>query len=255
MNGAFEIGAVALDAQQRALNVLANNVANMNTPAFRRQDTQFAAVMAQTSMSAMSEAGQATEASPAAGGVRFAARPTLDVPGEVRQTGSALDVAIDGSGFIELMAPHGRSLLWRGGTLVVNEDGMLASANGYPLADAIRVPDDASKLKIASDGQITATGSDGRSLQLGQLTLLRTQGAIEQLDDGLYRAGEGSRVIEVMPGEDGAGQIRQGFLEASNVDLTREMVDMLMIQRAYSANAQVISAADQLASITNSLKR
>lgn len=257
MNGAFEVGAVALRADQKALELLANNIANVNTPAYKRSDARFAAILAnQVQGDGLITTAPADEATPL-GGVRIAPHTMLFAQGELRPTGNALDLAIDGQGFIELMGPAGQTLLWRGGTLRVDEDGALATRDGLALRAGITVPTDATKLVITPEGVVKAETSGGEVVELGQINLVRAdhEGALEQLDGGLLRAADNARLTDALPGEDGAGLFVQGSLEGSNVELTNEMVQLLTIQRAFAANAQALQTADQLAAITNNLKK
>ena len=257
MNGAFEVGAVALRAEQKALELLANNIANVNTPAFKRSDARFSAILA----SQIQPDGPTVAVAPgdalSSGGVRLSPHAMLFAQGEIRPTGNLLDLAVDGQGFIELMGPNGQALLWRGGTMRVNEDGALATLDGLPLRAGIVVPGDATRLSISREGVVQAETSGGEVVELGQIGLVRAEheGALEQLDGGVLRAAEDARLIDALPGEDGAGLLVQGALEGSNVELTEEMVQLLVIQRAFAANAQTIQTADQLAAITNNLKK
>jgi flagellar basal-body rod protein FlgG len=257
MNGAFDIGAVALRAQQRALDTIANNVANVNTPTYKRVDSNFTEVMARQAQPVSQTALLASQDYLPTGGVRFAPREMVFHQGDIRVTGNRLDLAIEGAGFIELMAPDGQLFLWRGGTLKVRDDGLLASDSGHALQANITVPDDATNLEIMADGTVKADLPESQGVELGRLSLVRvTDGNdLDRLDRSLYRPAEGARLIDAAPGEDGAGLFAQGRIENSNVDLSEEMVDLLTVQRAFAASAQIIQAADQLAGITNSLKR
>ena len=257
MNGAFEVGAVALKAQQRALETIANNVANINTPAFKRADIQFAEIVAAQPQSVTETDRLARDSASPAGGVRMATRAMISDLGELRPSSSPMDIAIEGRGFIELMGPKGESLLWRGGRLSVDRDGYLAVEGGPALRAAIAIPDDIADLRIAQDGVVVGTGNDGELVELGQIMLVRPEADtdLERLGDGLFRMVEGTRAIETVPGEDGNGRIAQGMIEGSNVEMTGSMVEMLVLQRAFAASAQVIQAADQIASITNNLQR
>lgn len=257
MNGAYEVGAVALRAQQRALETHANNVANINTPGFKRAEVQFSEIVA-TRGNPLSENERLAQQSPAQnGGVRMATRMMLSDHGELQATGSSLDIAIDGSGFIELMGPDGESLLWRGGKLEIDRDGFLAAQGLAPLQAMISVPEDARSLRIGIDGTVQAEIEDGELLDIGQIMLVRQQSDDDliPMGAGQYRMAENVRLLDGVPGEDGAGFIRQGMMEQSNVEMTEAMVEMLILQRAYAASAQVIQTADQVASITNSLSR
>lgn len=256
MNGAFELAAISLQAQQRALDVIANNVANVNTNTFKRSDVSFSEVIAAEVSSETVRAGLSVE--PTLSGVAATVRLDLDEQGELQRTGRALDVAVEGRGFIALMGPGGQTLLWRGGSLNVGEDGALVAANGLALRTSISVPLDATAIEIGADGVVRArSGDDAESAEIGRLMLVRVDDSrgLERLDGGLYRVADGAEVSETIPGEDGAGVFVQGALERSNVDLNREMVQLLIVQRAYAASAQVVQAADQLMAITNGLRR
>jgi flagellar basal-body rod protein FlgG len=253
MNAAFEVGAAALRADQRALEIHANNVANVNTPSFKRTEARFAEVLADN----LAAPGQAAPSQQAGGGIRVVPFEMLFAQGNLRSTGNQLDLAIDGQGFVELIGYGGETVFWRGGTMRVNEDGLLATADGLALRAGIIVPEDAEAMTIGRDGVVIARTAGGEEVEIGQIGLVRVEheAALERLDNGLMRAAEGARLIDARPGEDGAGTIVQGSIEESNVELSEEMVRMLMLQRAFAANAQVLQAADQLASITNNLKR
>lgn len=257
MNGAFYVGATGLQAQERALQLLANNIANMNTTAFKRSDVRFAEVMAVRGSAAAPADSNAVAPLPLAG-VRLTDLFTLETQGDIERSGNALDLAIDGRGFVELMGPAGQSLLWRGGALKVNADGMLATAGGIALRAAITVPRDASAIEIGRDGLVRAVTSDApEGVEIGQIMLARIEdvSAIERLDGGLYRLVDGAVLTDAQPGEDGSGALIQGALERSNVTLNTEMVGLMMVQRAYAANAQIIQASDQLMGIANGLKK
>ena len=255
MNGAFEVGAVSLRSQQRALEAMANNIANVNTPTFKRADIAFAEIVA-NSAPVISQT-EAMASTPIEGGVRFARRDTVAEQGQLRQTGQALDIAIDGAGFIELAGPQGQSLLWRGGRMMINRAGYLSTGDGIALKAMILLPDDAGDLVVGRDGVVSVSTGEKEQVEIGQLSIVRADGtaAFERLDNGLYRLSEDARVIEALPGEDGSGSIEQGMVEESNVDFSSAMIELLMIQRAYAASAQIVQAADQIAAISNNLKR
>ena len=257
MNGAFEVGAVAMKANQRALETVANNVANVNTPSFKRSDVQFAEIVTAPPTAVTETDRLAAEAFARSGGVRMSTRAMIDELGELRASTSAMDVAIDGAGFIEIMGPEGQTQLWRGGRLEVDRDGYLAAAGAGTLRSLIAVPDDITAIQIARDGTVTGTGNDGAELELGQIMLVRPEsmGDLERIDAGFYRLVDGARALDAVPGEDGVGAIEQGMVEGSNVEMTAAMVEMLVLQRAFAASAQVVQAADQISSITNNLKR
>lgn len=255
MTKAFEIAGTGLETQQRALDIIANNIANINTPGYKRTDVQFSELIAhQVNGSPLAAAiGPAEQVA----GVVARGHVDFNRQGQVEQTGNAMDLAIDGRGFIELMGPGGQSLLWRGGNLAISETGQLTAGNGMMLRANITIPLDAADLRIDGDGQVSARNSAGEVEHLGVINLVRLEDttALERLDGGLYRVENGSHLMDAVPGEDGAGRLIQGAIERSNVELNDEMVRLMVIQRAYAANAQIVQAADQLMSIANNLRR
>ncbi|MFT3727131.1 MAG: flagellar hook basal-body protein [Terricaulis sp.] len=254
MSEAFAISAAGLEAQQRALEVTANNIANVNTPAFKRAEVQFSEMVTQAS----DPDNPATIAStPALAGVSATTALTLTSQGEITQTGNAMDVAIDGAGFIPLLGAHGQMLLWRGGALHLDH-GVLTAANGAPLAAAINVPDNAVAIDIGEDGQVrahTAVGDAGNIIGRVSLVRIDDDKAVEALDGGVYRVNDESGVSDLDANAPDAPRLIQGAVERSNVDLSEEMVRLLMVQRAFAANAQILSAADQMVGIANNLRK
>jgi|CXWL01.1.fsa_nt_gi flagellar basal-body rod protein FlgG len=256
MTQAFEIAGVGLASQQQALDVIANNVANINTPAFKRSDVRFSEIIAQRIDAASPRASLTAE--PSLAGVAARSILTLNTQGDIDRTGRTLDVAIDGPGFIELMGARGETLLWRGGGLSIDESGALSAGGGLLLRAMINVPADATDLLIASDGVVSARlNGDTEAKALGQIMLVRVDDAasIERMDGGLYRLVDERAVAETAPGADGAGRLLQGAIERSNVDMNDEMIRLLIVQRAFAANAQVVQAADQFMGLANGLRR
>jgi len=253
MNGAFYIAATGLDAQQRALDVTANNIANINTTGFKRSVVRFSDLVS---------ASEATDVVPLpslrAIGVSASSVSHVWDQGAIRQTGNPMDLAIEGRGFVEMIGPGGRTLLWRGGGLKINADGYLSAGDGTLLKAMISVPRDATALSIAEDGTVTATVPDTTDpVSLGQIELVtpRDAGELQDLGGGYYVAS--SDELETIDSEaEGANsRIVQGSLEGANLQLSDEMVTLLLVQRAYSANAQVVQAGDQIMSIINNLRR
>ena len=256
MNGAFHVAAVGLDAQQRALDTIANNISNINTSTFKRSDVRFSEIMASRTDPGVARADFGRGLVGAAGVV---ADPVFMVnePGKIEVTGRPYDLAVDGAGMIEVMGPGGQTLLWRGGTLKVNEDGLLATASGFALKAAINVPTDASEIEVGADGVVRAKVADAEAVDIGQIMLVKVDdpAVLTRLDGGIYAVVEGAQLVDAQPGEDGTGLLVQGGIERSNVELTTEMVQLMLVQRAYAANAQIVQAADQLMGIANGLRR
>jgi flagellar basal-body rod protein FlgG len=257
MNGAFYIGSVGLSAQQRALDVVANNIANINTIGFKRSAVRFADLVAPV-RNELGVAIAASNRSPLLAGVAVTSTPHVWTQGELRTTGRPLDLAIDGQGFIECVGPSGRSLLSRGGMLKVNEDGYLSAADGTPLRAMISVPLETTSLLIARDGVVAAqiAGEDGtREIGRIELVMVKDPNGLVDVGGGYYEAPDAASTFTVEPGMTGGPSLAQGALESANVRLTDEMTELLLIQRAFAANAQVVQAGDQLTSIVNELRR
>jgi flagellar basal-body rod protein FlgG len=257
MNGIFYIGATGLDAQGKAVETVANNVANINTAAYKRGTVSFSELLSTDPSNAGANAGDAAQR--VAAGVM--ANPTLHIftQGELRPTGNTLDIAIQGEGFLELAAADGQTTLWRGGTLRIGSDGYLSAANGTPLAAMISVPADAEGVQISKTGQVMATIRNERTpVEIGQLDLVIPADLqrMESLGDGLYQVPDDQlSLTRATPGEDKAGQLVQGFSEASNIKLADEMVSLMIYQRAYASNARLVQIGDELMGIANGLKR
>jgi flagellar basal-body rod protein FlgG len=253
MNGAFYIAATGLQSEQTALDVIANNIANINTPGFKRSQARFSELVSPLDKS-LSPAGP--QAADALSGVMSDASARVFTQGILQQTNNSTDIAINGDGFIELLGAGGQTMLWRGGTLKVNSDGNLAASNDMPLKAQISVPAGFTALTIDQSGRVTAT-VQGATQAIGQIDLLmpKDPSQLKDMGSGLYQAATGAQVVSVAPGEEGGGVIVQGQIEGSNVQLSDEMVTLMLIQRAYAANAQVVQAGDQLMGIANGLKR
>lgn len=250
MNGAFYIAATGLRSQQSALDVAANNIANLNTPGFKRATVRFSELVAPPQ-------SLAPAAGAAPSGVAADGSGRVFTQGDLRQTGGAMDLAIRGDGFIELLGPSGRNLLWRGGALKVGEDGFLAASNGMSLHGMIAAPTGASDIQVSADGHVTALLDDKTRGEIGRidLAMVRDPANLMAVGEGVYELADGGEATTTTPGEDGGGVFVQGSLEASNVQISDEMVTLLLTQRAYAANAQVVQAGDQLMAIANGLKR
>ncbi len=254
MIGIYEIAASGLNAQQRALEVIANNITNVNTPSFKRSSVRFSEIVTQRLEENASQSG---EMSDGLSGVNAGAVLDLLGQGAVEKTNNALDLAIEGAGFIELLGPNGQTMLSRGGSLSVSSEGILTGARGLPLRAMITIPPDATALTIAPDGTVSAKLGSDLAVELGKINLVQVDdpAAMERLDGGIYRALNDAGAIEMEAGDASAGRFVQGALERSNVDMNQEMVQLLIVQRAYAANAQLVQAADQFMGISNGLRK
>lgn len=256
MNGAFYIGAIGLTSQQKALDTVANNISNMNTHGFKRSTVSFSEVLSSTSPSDI--LSSEFSVSPDYSGVKAHSNFNISEQGEIIGTQNALDIAIRGEGMIELLGGQGQSYLWRGGRLAVNEDGFLAAENGMALRDQISIPRESASLEISTNGMVRAFYNDGSEPDvIGQINmvLIGSQNGLERQSGGVYKVNPDANLFDVQPDTEGAGQIIQGHVERSNVEMNQEMIDLMIIQRAYTANSKVLQAADELVTIANNLRR
>lgn len=256
MFDALYIGATGMQAQQTQVDAIANNLTNANTPAYKKTRVSFTDLVVR----AARPAGAPLAAVQGAGaGVALANTVKLFETGELKKTESAMDVAIQGDGFLELAMADGTRAYARGGTLKVNADGQLATQSGIPLKPGITIPEGASAVIIAADGRVRiAMKGQAAPIEAGQLEMVRFTNAQGLLAQGgnVYRATEASgEPIGGKAGEDGMGTIVQGFLEASNVKMVEEMVNLMIAQRAYEASVKVVQASDEMLGMINGLRR
>jgi flagellar basal-body rod protein FlgG len=260
MFDALYIGATGMRSEQVQIDTIAHNLANVNTAGFRRGVASFAEVSAGVNIDATSSASLTQAVRSALRGAGVMAQVTLSgASGELRPTNESFDVAIDGMGFIEVVRADGTPAYTRAGHLTVNAEGLLASADGSALASRIEVPTDAREIQIQSDGHVLVrTGTSEEPMEIGQIELVSfaNASALSAAGNGLYVAPPSAGEPQIgVPGDLGLGVLRQGYLEASNVQMTDELVSMMLAQRAFELNARVVQAADQMLSITNSLYR
>jgi flagellar basal-body rod protein FlgG len=267
MFDALYIGATAMQAQQLNVDTIANNLANVNTPGFKKGRVSFTDLMIREA--ARVQSGRATDGSLDAGplamvprlgaGVGIANVAKLFDPGDVKQTGSAFDVAIWGDGFLEVVMPDGSRAFSRGSTLKLNSDGMLVTQSGLPLKPGITVPATATGLTITSDGHVlVAMPNRPEPVDAGLLEMVRftNPSLLRAEGDNVYRASDASgEPIAAQPGREGMGTLAQGYLEGSNVKMVDEMVNLMVAQRAYEASVKVVQASDEMLSMVNNLRK
>lgn len=264
MNDAMYIAATGIQAQKTMLDVVANNVANINTSGFKRSNVRFydlmTTVASQQAPSDTSLTGLAglESAVLSAAGVGVSAVGRQFDGGDLKATGNPLDIAIRGAGFIEVVMPDGGSGYFRGGALQINNEGLLSTAQGHPLKQRIQVPTDAKGLAVSPDGVVQITAASGQTQFVGRLDLIQFANpeALASMGDNLYQASpQAGEPLVVVPAETASGSFAQGFLEASNVKLVDEMLHLMVAQRAYEMNVKVMQAADEMAGLTNNLRK
>lgn len=247
------IAKTGLTAQQAQLDVISNNLANVGTSGFKRSRAVFEDLMYQTTRSPGAPSSQQTQVATGmqvGTGVRPVATERLFSQGNLQQTSNPKDVAINGSGFLQVLMPDGSAAYTRDGSLQVNAEGMLVTASGYPLQPAVTVPANSTNMTIGSDGTITIQpAGSSQTTQVGSLQLVQfpNPAGLESRGENLFTETPSSGAPNtVTPGANGAGVLMQGFVETSNVNVVEELVNMIQTQRAYEINSKAINTADQM---------
>lgn len=251
---ALAIAATGMNAQQTNLEVIANNIANINTTGFKRARAEFSDLLYQTERAAgvPNRANQAVvpEGAIIGLGVKTAAVRNLHLQGGLVSTGNSFDLALIGRGWFQIEAADGSTLYTRAGAFNTNAEGQLVTLDGYTVVPGITVPEDATEVTVSKSGQVFATVA-GEQQELGQITLANfvNEAGLEPLGENLYRETAASGPANVgAPDEAGFAYIQQNYLEASNVDPVKEITDLISAQRAYEMNSKIIQAADEMAS-------
>ncbi|AVH40655.1 flagellar basal-body rod protein FlgG [Agrobacterium tumefaciens] len=256
---ALAIAATGMDAQQTNLEVIANNIANINTTGYKRARAEFTDLLYQTErmQGVPNRANQAIvpEGANIGLGVQTSAVRNIHTQGNLIETGNKLDVAIIGQGWFQIEAADGSTLYSRAGAFNKNADGNLVTIDGYNVIPNINIPTDAQDITVTRTGQVTARiGNATEFTELGQLTIANfaNEAGLKPLGDNLFAQtpASGDAVIGV-PDDPSYGYIKQSYLEGSNVDAVKEITDLITAQRAYEMNSKVITTADEMASIVS----
>jgi len=259
MIDALYIGAAGMAAQQTTVDTISNNLANVNTPTYKKSRVSFEDMVYRPVVTKSLLENSENVDIKLGTGVSVTGIGKLFTLGDLKKTDNSLDVAIKGQGFLEVIMPDGSSAYTRAGTLAVNRDGMLSAAGGNSLMQMIRVPPDTKELFIDADGMVRATlPNEAKPVELGQIELavFPNPGGLNPSGDNLYSLTDRSgQPLFAKPGSDGSGGLIQGYLESSNVQLVEEMVNLMLAQRAYEVNTKIVQAADEMLSMSNNLRR
>jgi flagellar basal-body rod protein FlgG len=258
---ALNIAASGMLAQQTNVEVIANNLANMNTTGYKTQRAEFQDLLYQNVErpgSATADTGAVLPSGIQLGlGVRTGATYRVTSQGNLASTTNPYDVAINGKGFFHVLMPDGTDAYTRDGTFGLSPDGQIVTAKGYVVVPGIAIPQDALSVVINNVGQVQAVIAGQNAPQtLGQLEMARfpNESGMQALGDNLYMETLASgSVVTGLPGAPGFGTIQQGFVETSNVNPVKEITDLITAQRAYEMNSKVISAADQMLQISSKM--
>ncbi|KAA0699507.1 flagellar basal-body rod protein FlgG [Neorhizobium sp. P12A] len=256
---ALAIAATGMDAQQTNLEVIANNIANINTTGYKRSRAEFSDLLYQTER-AKGIANRPNQATVPEGaniglGVQTAAVRNIHIQGELSQTENDLDMAIVGKGWFQVQMPDGTTEYTRAGSLNKNDVGQLVTVDGNLITPNVTIPSNATNLQVSETGEISATiGTATVPTVLGQLQLANfvNEAGLQAVGSNLFQqtSASGDPVIS-NPNQDGFGYIKQGYLESSNVDPVKEITELITAQRAYEMNSKVITTADEMEQIVS----
>jgi flagellar basal-body rod protein FlgG len=259
---ALYIASSGMAAQERNVEVISNNIANMRTTGFKRQRAEFQDLLYQAyrrAGAATSDQGTMVPAGIEIGsGVKTAATPRIMSQGPVSPTEKELDIAIRGEGFFVIQLPDGRTAYSRDGSFERSDTGEIVTIDGYQVQPGITIPDGASGVSISSDGLVEAfLPGETEPTQVGQLQIARfvNKAGLESMGENLFLETASSGPAQMgTPNQDGMGNLMQGYLEMANVNAVTEIADLIAAQRAYEMNARVVSAGDQMLQATSQLR-
>jgi flagellar basal-body rod protein FlgG len=257
MNDSLYIAATAMQAQQLHVDTIANNIANLQTPGYKAGRVSFQDIIHREG--ARPQAIEGADAGGRAMGVGIATAGKVFQQGEITKTDRPLDLAIRGDGFLEVIAKDGGTAYTRGGSLVVDKEGLLALPSGEVLKPSIHVGSDAREVTIKPDGVVlVARQGQDKAVEIGRIDVvgIGDVSTLVPMGGNLYRLPDRASEIRMgTPGEEGLGTLVQSGLEASNVKMIDEMVNLMVAQRAYAMSVKVIQAADEMLGMSNNLRR
>lgn len=254
---ALSIAATGMNAQQLNLEVIANNLANINTTGFKRARAEFSDLLYQAErlqgVPSRANQGVVPEGAMVGLGVKTVAVRNVHVQGSLITTGNKLDLALTGNGWFQIEGANGEALYSRAGSFNTNATGQIVTVDGFTVTPAMVVPEGTVEVIVNKSGQVFARLADQQELQeLGQITLANfaNEAGLEPMGDNLFKetTASGPAIVGV-PGDPGFATVQQGYLEASNVDPVKEITELISAQRAYEMNSKVIKAADEMAGV------
>lgn len=246
------IAKTGMESQQTNIDVISHNLANVSTNGFKRSRPVFEDLIYVTLRQPGSQASQQTQVPSGlqlGTGARPVATERIHIQGSPTQTGNSFDLAIQGNGFFQVQLPDGSLAYTRDGAFQVNNQGIVVTANGDPLQPQITVPIDAVKIDIGKDGTVSVTQPGNVTTTQGPITLTNfiNPTGLDSVGDNLYLETVASGTPNTgNPGTNALGSLQQGFVEASNVSVVEELINMIQAQRAYEINSKAIQASDQM---------
>jgi flagellar basal-body rod protein FlgG len=249
-----------MQSQQLNLDVIANNLANVNTTGFKRSKIEFQDLLYQTTRTAGADQGSGNllpTGLQVGHGSRAVATSKIFTNGELTSTGERLDVAIQGDGFFEVQLPDGTKAYTRDGAFKTASDGRIVTSDGLVVQGGFQpIPQGTTSINISANGDVTTSGPSGTQTFKVQLVRFANPSGLENMGRSLYKETPASGAAETgNPGENGFGELAQGYLEMSNVKVVEEMVNLIVAQRAYEVNSKAVQAADEMMQMSNTLRR
>jgi len=258
----LDIAATGMQAQQTNVEVISNNIANMTTTAYKRRQAEFQDLIYQNLRRVGSDSSDSGSVVPAGAqvglGVRTAAIYRINEQGNLQQTSNTLDMAIQGSGYFQITLPDGETAYTRDGTFGLSATGTIVTADGYIVQPGIQVPTTATGITINTSGQVQATIAGQTAPQtVGQLQLaiFPNEAGLEAQGDNMYlQTAASGQPVTGNPATTGFGNVMQGFIETSNVNVVTEITNLISAQRAYEMNSKVITTSDDMLSTLTNLR-
>ena len=258
MNSALWAAKTGLDAQQTRMAVVSNNLANVNTTGFKKSRAVFEDLLYQNVTQVGGSTSQDTQAPSGLSlgtGVRVVATEKTYTQGNLSQTGNAMDLAISGRGFFQVLLPDGTLAYTRAGDFQLNNQGQLVTSSGYVVQPGINIPQGAQSVTVGNDGVVSVLLSGQTApTQVGQVQLadfVNPAGLQPRGENLLVESASSGSAQTGNPGISGLGSLNQGMVESSNVNVVEEMVNMIETQRAYEMNTKAIQTTDQMLQYLN----
>lgn len=256
---ALSIAATGMSAQQLNVEVIANNIANINTTGYKRTRAEFTDLLYQVErvqgVPAQSGEDMVPEGAQLGLGTRLSAIRLLNIQGPLAETGNQLDLALNGPGWFQITSPAGETLYTRAGAFNISAAGQIVTADGYPIEPALTVPAGTTGVEINQTGEVFArVEGQADPVSVGQITLasFTNPAGLNALGGNLFQPTEASGPASTgLPGDPSFGKVQQGYLENSNVDPVKEITELISAQRAYEMNSKVIQAADDMAGVVS----
>jgi len=260
MNLSLYSAATGMEAQSLNLNTIANNLANVNTPGFKRSRIEFQDLLYQKPRATGTDSGGGNlipTGTEIGNGSRVAGTAKDFTQGQLTSTGGNLDVAIQGDGFFEVQRADGTLAYTRDGSFKLNAQGQVVNIDGLPVLSGFQtIPTGTTAITISQNGQVTVQSASGSQTFRLALTRFANPSGLAALGGNLYQESAASGTPETSnPGEQGYGQTMQGYVETSNVNIVEEMVNLIIAQRAYEVNSKSIQASDEMLQNIANLKR